>query len=47
MHYIMAKVLFHFDVELAPSSARWMERMSVYIIWKKPPMEVFLHCVER
>ncbi|KAL8312494.1 hypothetical protein RB597_002900 [Gaeumannomyces tritici] len=40
MRLLMAKVLWHFDLELLPQSADWAERCEVYTLWDKPPLMV-------
>ncbi|KAL1854027.1 hypothetical protein VTK73DRAFT_8826 [Phialemonium thermophilum] len=42
MRLILARLLFNFDIELADKNSQWLNQ-NAYIIWKKPPLEVYLH----
>ncbi|KAI0398145.1 cytochrome p450 monooxygenase [Xylariaceae sp. FL0594] len=42
MRLILAKILFRFDVELAPEAGRWIEAQKVYSLWDKPPLPIYL-----
>ncbi|KAI2617462.1 benzoate 4-monooxygenase cytochrome P450 [Hypoxylon sp. NC1633] len=44
---ILAKLIYNFDVELMPESARWMHDQKNYIAWHKPPLMVKLTPVSR
>lgn len=37
MRIIMAKVLWHFDLELCPESANWADQ-EAYSLWQKPEL---------
>lgn len=37
----LAKLLFHFDVELRPESEKWIDQ-NVYVVWEKPSLMVKL-----
>ena len=41
MRLILARLLFNFDMRLAPESERWLETQKVYFMYKKPPLHVF------
>lgn len=42
MRLIMAKMIFHFDMELEPTSQDWTDRLKVLALWVKPPLMVKL-----
>ncbi|KAI2611695.1 benzoate 4-monooxygenase cytochrome P450 [Hypoxylon fragiforme] len=42
---ILAKLLWHFDIELVEESARWLDGQRNYIAWHKPPLLVRLTSV--
>lgn len=42
MRIIMARVLWHFDMEISGSSKGWMESMKIYSLWEKPKLLVKL-----
>lgn len=37
MRLLLTTLLLHFDVELCPESAGWMEQ-EVYTLWQKPAL---------
>ena len=39
MRLILAKVVYHFDLELCPESEGWADQ-EVYLIWEKTPLMV-------
>lgn len=41
MRIILAKILFHFDLELMPESENWRDQ-EVYTLWQKPALNVRL-----
>jgi hypothetical protein len=41
MRIIMARLLFNFDMKLAPASERWLETQKAYFMFKKPTLNVF------
>lgn len=47
LRLILARLLWTFDLELAPSSANWMERCKVKTLWVKPELSVYLTEVVR
>ncbi|CAN8104814.1 unnamed protein product [Discula destructiva] len=42
MRTIIARIVFNFDLKLAPQSEGWMEKQKVYNLWAKPPLMVHL-----
>lgn len=40
MRMILAKLLWHFDFELAPGAEKWLTEQKVYLIWDKIPLLV-------
>ncbi|KZL82632.1 cytochrome p450 [Colletotrichum incanum] len=42
MRMILAQVLWHFDISMGPENNDWIERQSIYLLWKKPPLMVNL-----
>ena len=47
MRVILAKVLWHFDLELRPGMDDWLERHKLFMLWEKPALMVRLTPVER
>lgn len=47
MRLILAKVLWHFDVELVQPGNEWMRDQRVFALWEKPALEVRLTPVKR
>jgi hypothetical protein len=45
MRSILARVLWHFDLELCDESRNWA-RQKVFILWDKPPLNVRLRARE-
>jgi hypothetical protein len=41
MRLILAKVFWHFDMELCPESADWADQES-YNLWSRPPLKVII-----
>ena len=41
MRSIVARMLWHFEMELCEESRRWADQ-KVYILWDKPPLKVKL-----
>lgn len=39
MRFILAKVLYSFDLELCATSDDWMEQ-KVYVLWQKTPLMI-------
>jgi aspirochlorine biosynthesis cytochrome P450 monooxygenase len=42
MRLILAKILWHFDFELAPESVGWAEKQRVFALWEKRDLIVRL-----
>lgn len=42
MRTIMARLVFNFDLKLAPESSDWMSHQKVFNLWAKPPLGVYL-----
>jgi hypothetical protein len=47
MRLILAKILFHFDLELVQPGQDWMSGQRVFALWEKPALEVRLTPVKR
>jgi cytochrome P450 len=47
MRIILARLIWRFDLKLAPSSEEWMEGQQVFDVWGKPPLNVYLTSVSR
>jgi len=47
MRLILAKMIWTFDLELAPESENWMDECKVMTLWKKPPLMVHVKEVIR
>jgi hypothetical protein len=45
MRLIIAKVLYHFDIELCPESDDWDDQ-NTYILWEKKPLICKLKAVD-
>lgn len=41
MRTIMARLVFNFDLTLAPESKNWLDQ-KIYNLWQKPPLMVHL-----
>ncbi|KAK9413548.1 putative Cytochrome P450 [Seiridium unicorne] len=42
MRLILAKIIYNFDMKLADESRGWLETQKLYVIWDKPPLDVYL-----
>ncbi|KAI0199510.1 cytochrome p450 monooxygenase [Astrocystis sublimbata] len=42
MKFILARILWNFDMELASGSESWMEQQKAYFLWLKPELPVYL-----
>ena len=42
MRTIIAKLVFSFDLTLAPESSNWMQGQRVFDVWEKPALNVYL-----
>ncbi|KAK5144603.1 hypothetical protein LTR04_001512 [Oleoguttula sp. CCFEE 6159] len=47
MRLMLAKMIWHFDIELCKESANWFEENRCFTLWEKPPLMVKLTAVER
>lgn len=47
MRLILAKVLWHFDLELVRPEEDWMRTQKVFALWEKESLGVKLTAVER
>jgi cytochrome P450 len=47
MRLIFAKMLWHFDIELADDTQKWIEDQYIYTTWEKIPLKIKLTPVER
>ncbi|KAK7997312.1 hypothetical protein PG989_005352 [Apiospora arundinis] len=47
MRFILAKIIFNFDLRLADDSEDWLEKQRVYFLWDKPALNVHLTPVTR
>ncbi|APA13827.1 hypothetical protein SS1G_13923 [Sclerotinia sclerotiorum 1980 UF-70] len=45
MRLILARILWNFDLELAPESKNWGEDMKIFLLWEKPELLVRLRGV--
>jgi hypothetical protein len=41
MRLVLARLVFNFDMRLADPDQDWMKQ-KVYVIWDKPPLNVYL-----
>lgn len=46
MRTIFARLVYNFDMELVDPSSNWMDQ-SVFFLWTKPPLDVYLTPVAR
>ncbi|KAI1811604.1 cytochrome p450 monooxygenase [Poronia punctata] len=46
MRLILARILFRFDVKLAPEARDWLKGQRVYSLWDKPPLPFYLKAAE-
>ncbi|KAF1930395.1 cytochrome P450 3A4 [Didymella exigua CBS 183.55] len=44
---ILAKILWHFDLELVKPGKEWMRDQRVFLLWEKPSLDVRLRPVQR
>ncbi|KAI2631083.1 cytochrome P450 [Hypoxylon sp. NC1633] len=47
MRLILAKIIFNFDMELSEDSRGWLEGQRAYVVWDKPPLNVYLKPVAK
>lgn len=46
MWYTLARVLWNFEIQLAPRSRDWMKHQQAYLIWEKPALFIQLKQLE-
>ena len=46
MRLILAKILYRFDVELAPEARGWLDEQKIYGLWDKPSLPFYLRPAE-
>ena len=42
MRLICARVLYKFDIELAPEAKDWLKVQKAYSVWDKPALPIYL-----
>jgi hypothetical protein len=42
MRQMLARVVWNFDIQLAIDSTDWEKKSEVYLLWNKPPANVYL-----
>ncbi|KAK1992305.1 cytochrome P450 [Colletotrichum falcatum] len=42
MRFILAKLIWNFDIKLHPDSQGWYEGMKTYVLWQKDPLQIYL-----
>ena len=47
MRLLLAKMLWHFDFELADPDDDWFDRLKAFMVWEKPPLRIRLSKVVR
>jgi hypothetical protein len=47
MRIILARLVWKFDLRIAPSSEKWLADQKVHDVWGKPPLNVYLTPVEK
>lgn len=47
MRLLLAKMLWHFDFELADPETDWYRKMKAFMVWNKDVLQVRLTPVER
>lgn len=40
MRLILGRLLWNFDLALAPESSRWIKEQKVFQVWEKTPLKV-------
>lgn len=41
LRLILARIVFNFDMELAPECRGWTDEQEVYAFWNKPALNVY------
>ncbi|KAJ2978276.1 hypothetical protein NUW58_g7547 [Xylaria curta] len=47
MRIILARIIFDFDLKMAPESEGWIRKQKAYTLWDRIPLQVFLTPVQR
>ena len=47
MLIILARLVYDFDMKLAPDSQKWVERQKTYTLWDRLPLNVYFTPVKR
>ncbi len=47
MRFILARLIWNFDIEITEQSREWMDHQRAYLIWEKPPLYVRLKPKEK
>jgi hypothetical protein len=47
MRIILARLVYDFDMKLAPGSQKWVERQKAYTLWDRLPLNVYFTPVKR
>ncbi|KAL2371182.1 hypothetical protein RJ035_005150 [Blastomyces gilchristii] len=47
MRLILARLIYNFDMNLAPESANWLRKQRVFLFYTKPPLNVYMRPVKR
>jgi hypothetical protein len=42
MRLVLARLIWNFDIMLAPESENWAEQLKIYVLWEKRPFFVRL-----
>ncbi|KAI0127879.1 cytochrome P450 [Xylariales sp. AK1849] len=42
MRLILAKIVFNFDMKIADESRGWLEGQKLFVLWDKPPLDIYL-----
>ncbi len=42
MRLILARIVYSFDMKLAPGSEDWLDRQVCFTIWVKPALPIYL-----
>lgn len=47
MRIILARIIFNFNLKLAPECKNWAEDQEMFMLWQKPALHVHLTPVQR
>lgn len=47
MRFILARLIWNFDIDINEKSREWMDHQRAYLIWEKPPLYVHLKPKEK